>query len=498
MTLRDGAATTEVDVLVVGAGLSGIGVASHVARETPDQSMLILERRAAIGGTWDLFRYPGVRSDSDMYTFGYDFKPWHGTKVLADGASIRGYVEETAAENGLTDKIRFGRRVVRAEWSSAEGRWTVTAETESGTETYVARFLAGCTGYYDYDNGFRPAFPGEESFEGTFVHPQFWPEDLDYAGKRVVVIGSGATAITLVPAMAEKAEHVTMLQRSPTYIMSLPSQDPVAVALAKARVPLATRYKIGRARNVALQRGMYALSRSKPAVAKSIVLNALKLHLGRSVDIKHFTPSYNPWDQRLCVVPDGDLFKVLKSHKADVVTDHIETFTPKGIRLRSGQELEADIVVTATGLVIQLAGGAEVVVDGEVVDTRDRMLYKGAMMTGVPNATFVIGYTNASWTLKADLIARFFTRLIGTLAERPDEYAVVHADADAYTEFSVLGEALTSGYIQRGDAVMPRQGKKAPFRQLNNYYADVKQLKDDPAADGALEFCRSGAAVAAI
>jgi cation diffusion facilitator CzcD-associated flavoprotein CzcO len=493
--------TAEVDVLVVGAGLSGIGVAAHLARDNADQSVLILERRQAIGGTWDLFRYPGVRSDSDMYTFGYDFKPWHGTKVLADGASIRGYVQETAEENGLMDKIRFGRRVVRAEWSSEAGRWTVTAQTDDGaTETYSARFLAGCTGYYDYDNGFRPSFPGEESFEGTFVHPQFWPEDLDYAGKRVVVIGSGATAITLVPAMASgpgAAEHVTMLQRSPTYVVSLPSQDPVAVALEKAKVPAATRYKVGRARNVALQRGMYKLSKSKPAAARKIVLAGIKAQLGKKVDLKHFSPTYNPWDQRLCVVPDGDLFKVLKSHKADIVTDTIETFTPKGIKLKGGQEIEADIVITATGLTIQLFGGADLVVDGEKVETHDRLFYKGTLFSGVPNAMFVIGYTNASWTLKADLLARFFSKLVGQLSRRPDEYYVVEAGPDDAAPHSIMGESLTSGYIQRGDAVMPRQGKRAPFKQLDSYYADVKQMKPGPVEDGALTFRKVGAPVAA-
>ncbi|GAB2976741.1 flavin-containing monooxygenase [Nocardioides montaniterrae] len=488
--------TAEVDVLVVGAGLSGIGVAAHLARDNADQSVVILERRQAIGGTWDLFRYPGVRSDSDMYTFGYDFKPWHGTKVLADGASIRGYVEETARENGLTDKIRFGRRVVRAEFSSETGRWTVTAQTEDGgTETYSARFLSGCTGYYDYDNGFRPSFPGEESFEGQLVHPQFWPENLDYAGKRVVVIGSGATAITLVPAMATgpgAAEHVTMLQRSPTYVVTVPSQDPVAGLLEKAKVPPAARYKIGRARNVALQRGMYKLSKSRPAAARKVVLAGIKAQLGKKVDLKHFSPSYNPWDQRLCVVPDGDLFKVLKSHKADIITDRIESFTPTGIRLQSGQEIEADIVITATGLQIQLFGGAEMVVDGEVVETHDRLFYKGTLFSGVPNAMFVIGYTNASWTLKADLLARFFSRLVTRMSKRPDEYYTVEADADAYSEHSIMGESLNSGYIQRGDAIMPRQGTRAPFKQLDSYYADAKQMRPDPDADGALTFRKVG------
>ncbi|GAB3859862.1 NAD(P)/FAD-dependent oxidoreductase [Nocardioides maradonensis] len=488
--------TVEVDVLVVGAGLSGIGVASHLSRDNAGTSLLVLERRQAIGGTWDLFRYPGVRSDSDMYTFGYDFKPWHGTKVLADGASIRGYVEETARENGLMDKIRFGRKVVRADWSSDTGRWAVTAVTDEGiTETYSARFLAGCTGYYDYDNGHRPTFPGEETFTGQFVHPQFWPEDLDYAGKRVVVIGSGATAITLVPAMASgpnAAEHVTMLQRSPTYILSLPSHDPVALGLEKAKVPADVRYKIGRARNVALQRGMYKLSKSKPAVARRLVLQQIKAQLGRKVDMKHFTPRYNPWDQRLCVVPNGDLFRVLKSHKADIVTDRIASFTPTGIKLEGGDEIQADIVVTATGLVIQLFGGAEMYVDGEKVETHDHLLYKGTMFTGVPNAMFVIGYTNASWTLKADLLARFFSKLVARMQKNPGEYAVVQAGADDADDHSIMGESLTSGYIERGDVIMPRQGKRIPFRQLDSYYADVKLHKGEVDADGALEFRKIG------
>jgi cation diffusion facilitator CzcD-associated flavoprotein CzcO len=366
-------------------------------------------------------------------------------------------------------------------------------------ETYVARFLSGCTGYYDYDNGHRPSFPGEESFQGKFVHPQFWPEDLDYAGKRVVVIGSGATAITLVPAMASgagAAEHVTMLQRSPTYILSLPSHDPVAVSLEKARVPAAVRYRIGRARNVALQRGLYKMSRSKPAVARRLLLDGVKAQLGRKVDMKHFSPSYNPWDQRLCVVPNGDLFRVLKSHKADIVTDRVASFTPTGIKLEGGDEIPADIVVTATGLSIQLFGGAEMYVDGEQVETHDHLLYKGTMFSGVPNAMFVIGYTNASWTLKADLLARFFSKLVARMSKHGDEYAVVRAGADDADDHSIMGGVLTSGYIERGEARMPRQGKRVPFKQLDSYYADQKLHKGAIEADGALEFRRIGEPVA--
>ncbi|TQM33074.1 flavin-containing monooxygenase [Nocardia bhagyanarayanae] len=482
--------TRHVDVLIIGAGLSGIGVACHLTRERTGRSYAILERRSAIGGTWDLFKYPGIRSDSDMYTFGYGFRPWHGTKVLADGPHIRQYVEDTAAEYGVTEHIRFGRKVTTARWSSETELWTVTAldEQTGATEEWTSNFLVGCTGYYDYDKGYRPEFPGEENFRGQIVHPQHWPEDLDYRGKRVVVIGSGATAITLIPAMADDAAHVTMLQRSPTYITALPADDPVAVGMKAAKVPAKLAYRIGRARNIALQRASFQLSRTNPAAAKKLLLAAVRLQVGADLDMRHFTPTYNPWDQRLCVVPNGDLFKVLRSGKASIATDRIDTFTETGIRLASGEELEADIVISATGLTVQMLGGASLEIDGEPVVTRDRVVYKGALLDGVPNAMMVLGYTNASWTLKADLAAEYFCRLLNHLkANGLTKFVAVAKDGDRGAD-SVMGGALTSGYIKRGDAVMPRQGTNGPWQVVNNYFRDRALLRKAPLEDGVLTF----------
>ncbi|MER6096075.1 NAD(P)/FAD-dependent oxidoreductase [Streptomyces sp. NPDC001728] len=482
-----------VDVLIIGAGLSGVSAACHLETGNPGTTYAVLERRAAIGGTWDLFRYPGIRSDSDMYTFGYGFRAWHGTKVLADGSDIRRYVRATAEEHGVGDRILFGRRAVRADWSSDEGRWTVETvdETTGATEVRTARFLVGATGYYDYDAGHRPEFPGEERFGGTFLHPQHWPEDLDHTGKRVVVIGSGATAITLVPAMAGAAAHVTMLQRSPTYIMALPADDPVSVVLRRLRVPARLVHRIGRARNIALQRGLYALSRKAPRTMRRILLAGVRARLGKSVDMRHFTPAYKPWDQRLCVVPGGDLFTTLRSGRASVVTDHIETFTETGVKVGSGEEIPADIVVTATGLRMQLAGGMQMAVDGKPVVTRDHLLYKGVMLDGVPNLAMIIGYTNASWTLKADLASGYVSRLLAHM-DRHGHTSVtpVAAEADRST-VSVMGESLASGYIARGDTIMPRQGTRDPWRIRNDYYRDRRALSRSPIEDRALRFDRT-------
>ena len=429
-----------------------------------------------------------------MLTFGYNFRPWVGTKVLADGPSIKQYVADTAAEHGVAEHIRFGRRVVKASWSTEAGRWTVEVDAEGGREVYTSQFLVGATGYYNYDEGYRPVFPGEDTFcgaGGQVVHPQFWPEDLDYAGKRVVIIGSGATAITLVPAMATgdgAAGHVTMLQRSPTYVMPVPEHDPVASPLAKLRVPTGVIYRSGRVRNIVLQQAIYRLCRARPALARKVLLAAVRAQLRGRVDMKHFTPSYDPWDERLCVVPNGDLFRVLRRGDASIVTDHIETFTETGIRLKSGEEIEADIVVSATGLQIQLAGGAEVEVDGELVDTRERMLYKGVLMDGVPNSMFVIGYTNASWTLKADLASEYFSRLIKHMdAHGHDQVLPVADDADR-SDVSVMGASMRSGYIQRGDAVMPRQGKRAPWQIRNDYFRDAPLLRRGAIEDPVLCF----------
>ncbi|MBF6181454.1 flavin-containing monooxygenase [Nocardia otitidiscaviarum] len=482
--------TRHVDVLIIGAGLSGIGVACHLTRERTGHSYLVLERRTAIGGTWDLFRYPGIRSDSDVCTYGYEFRPWTGTKVLAEGPEIRRYIEDTAVEYGVVPHIRFGRRVTTAAWSGTDRRWTVTAvdEATGATETYTADFLVGCTGYYDYDHGYRPEFPGEKDFRGPIVHPQHWPEDLDYRDKRVVVIGSGATAITLIPAMAADTAHITMLQRSPTYIATLPAEDPVAVALRWAKLPAALAYRAGRARNILLQRAVYRLSRNHPGLVRALLLAAVRRQLGPDADMRDFTPDYQPWDQRLCVVPDGDLFAALRSGRASVVTDRIDTFTDTGIRLASGRELPADIVVSATGLDIQLFGGAQLVVDGQTVRMHDRLLHKGTMIDGVPNAMVVLGYTNASWTLKADLAAEYLCRLLRYLRAHGHTTVVARAAEGDRAETSVLGDVLTSGYIRRADAVMPRQGTRAPWRVLDDYFADRAVLRDEPIDDGILTF----------
>ena len=482
-----------VDVLIVGAGISGIGTGCHLTRECPDTSFVILERRDAIGGTWDLFRYPGIRSDSDMYSFAYHFRPWHDTKILADGPKIKRYVEDTAAEYGVTDKIRFRRKVTRASWSSDESRWTVEATDEATgqTERYSAKYVVGATGYYSYDRGYRPEFPGEKDFKGTIVHPQFWPEDLDYRDKNVVVIGSGATAITLVPAMAGTAKHVTMVQRTPTYVVALPSVDPIAQNMYRAKLPGNLVYKVGRARNIAIQRGFYQLTRSRPEIARKLVLGWIRSQTRGKVDMKHFSPPYNPWDQRICVAPSGDLFRELRRGRASIVTDHIERFTSDGITLKSGEHLRADIIVTATGLQLELLGGVQADVDGEPVDPHDRVIYKGVMLEGVPNAMMILGYTNASWTLKADLAAEWFCRLIKHMdAKRYAKVVAIAEDTDRADE-SVMSTALQSGYVQRAESIMPRQGTRKPWKVLNDYVRDAPALRRGRIDDGVLQFSRA-------
>lgn len=479
-----------VDVLVVGAGISGISAACHVLRDNPGASVVVLERRARVGGTWDLFRYPGIRSDSDMATFGFGFRPWRQARILAEGADIRNYVEDAAADAGVLERIRFGRRAISADFSHTDGRWTVDVEDETTgeRESYSAGYLVGATGYYDYDEPYRPEFPGEADYRGTLVHPQQWPEDLDHTDRRVVVIGSGATAITLLPALAGAAAGVTMLQRSPTYILALPEVDPVTSLLQKLRAPARLTHAIARTRNIALQRGSYAFCRKYPRLARKVLLGLVRVRAGKSVDMRHFSPRYKPWDQRLCVVPGGDLFKVLRSGKAAIATDHIDTFTADGIRLKSGEELKADIVVTATGLNVRLLGGMALTVDGDPVDVTNRVLYKAVLLEGVPNMSLVIGYTNASWTLKADLAAGYTARLVAHMRRHGHDIATpVARDADR-SEFSVMGEALTSGYIARADKAMPRQGTRDPWRLWNNYYRDRAMLRGAPIEDAPLRF----------
>ncbi|HZZ97345.1 MAG TPA: NAD(P)/FAD-dependent oxidoreductase [Jatrophihabitantaceae bacterium] len=482
-----------VDVLILGAGISGIGAACHLTRDFPQRSYAILERRHNIGGTWDLFRYPGVRSDSDMYTFGFNFRPWLDTKVLADGTSIRNYVNETAAEYGVPEHITFGRKATDASWSSEDGRWTVSAVDEAGgaSETWTSDFLIVCTGYYDYDKGYRPELPGEHDFAGTLIHPQHWPDDLEYRDKRVVVIGSGATAVTLVPAMAQDAAHVTMLQRSPTYIVSLPAVDKISLAMRRV-LPDKFNYRLARGRNILIQRAMYRFAQRRPAWMRKLVLAGARKHLGDDADLAHFNPKYNPWDQRLCVVPDGDLFNSLRSGKADIVTDTIDTFTPDGIRLTSGAELKADIVVVATGLQMQLFGGATLHVDGAPVAINRKLTYKGVLLEDVPNAAIVFGYTNASWTLKADLASEYVVRLLRYMDANGYTRAVARASDEERGTDSVMS-GLDSGYVRRGDEQLPRQGKRAPWRVLNDYLRDAPMMRRGRIDDGVLQFSRTPA-----
>jgi cation diffusion facilitator CzcD-associated flavoprotein CzcO len=481
-------AEQHVDVLIVGAGVSGISAACHLVRECPGKSFAILERRRDIGGTWDLFRYPGIRSDSDMLTFGFNFRPWRDTKVLADGPAIRGYLRDTVREYGIEEKIRFGVRVVRAAWSSVDDVWTVEARDEATGECaqWTANFLIAGTGYYDYDNGYRPDFPGEERFTGTLVHPQHWPEDLAYQGKRVVIIGSGATAVTLMPALADEAEHVTMLQRSPTYIVSLPARDRIAAAMQRV-LPTRLVYRLARGRNIAAQRLIYALARARPDSVRAFVAKGVQRHLGPDVDMRDFTPKYEPWDQRLCIVPDGDLFRAVRSGRAEIVTDRIRTFTERGIELESGRHLDADIVVVATGLNVQLLGGAALEVDGEPVPVNERVTYRAVLLEGVPNAALIFGYVNASWTLKADLAAEYACRLIKHMDRHGYRKAVVHATGADRTGQSVMS-ALNSGYVRRGNDRLPRQGTNGPWKVSNNYLRDVPVLRRAPIDDGIIQF----------
>ncbi len=485
-----------VDVLIVGAGLSGIGAASHLRRECPGKSFTLLESRGAVGGTWDLFRYPGVRSDSDMFTLGYSFRPWTDAKAIADGASIREYVVATARENGIDQHIRFHHRVVRAEWSSATARWTVTATRTdpgtgaTGTVVLSCSFLQVCSGYYRYDQGYSPEFAGAEDFAGRIVHPQHWPEDLDHSGKRVVVIGSGATAVTLVPSMAETAAHVTMLQRSPSYIAALPGRDALADRLRR-RLPAVTAYRLIRWKNVLFSMATFQLSRRRPKLMKSILRKGAVAALPEGYDVDtHFAPSYNPWDQRLCVVPDGDLFAAISGGRAEVVTDRIERFTATGIALESGTELPADIIVTATGLNLLAIGGMELSVDGREVTLSETLAYKGMMLSGVPNFSLTVGYTNASWTLKADLVAQYVCRLIQHMdAGGYQSVTPVAPDLDSPEALAPLID-LESGYVQRSVGLLPRQGPSAPWRLHQNYLRDLRLMRRGPVTD-AVRFGRA-------
>ncbi|MDH6197646.1 monooxygenase [Mycobacterium frederiksbergense] len=495
-----------LDVLIVGSGVTGIGAAYYLQREHPGRSYAILEARGASGGTWDLFRYPGIRSDSDLHTFGYQFKPWRDESAIADGAKILDYLRETAAENGIDKLVRFHHKVLGAAWSSADARWVVDIErTEPAGDAELiqisANWLFSGGGYYRYDEGYTPHFEGQERFTGQIVHPQHWPEDLDYTGKKVVIIGSGATAITLLPAMAEKAGHVTMLQRSPTYVMPVPGKD-VFANTARKLLGDKRGYALARRKNILKQRGVYEFCQRYPKLARRVIryVNASKLPKGYPVD-EHFSPAYNPWDQRLCAVPDSDLFDALSDGSAAVVTDRIATFTETGIRLESGRELDADIIVTATGLNLQAFGGISLSVDGEPVNLHDTVIYKGMMLSGVPNFVFGFGYTNSSWTLKIDLVCEHLCRLL------------THMDAAGYdTARPVFDQNLPtrpmldfgSNYVQRAASDLPLQGFEQPWLMSMNYSTDIKVLREGPVVDPNLKLtasvqtgARHGAAVTA-
>jgi monooxygenase len=476
-----------LDVLIVGAGLSGVGAACQLQDRLPGKSFAVLEAREAIGGTWDLFRYPGIRSDSDMFTLGYRFKPWMAGRAIADGASIRAYIEETAAEHGITQRIRLGHRVTGAQWSSEKARWTVDVKLRSGEAVQMScRFLYWCSGYYSYQRGFSPQFPGSERFAGEIIHPQQWPEDLDPAGQRVVVVGSGATAVTLVPALATQAAHVTMLQRSPTYIITVPSEDRLARRL-RGRLPSRTAYAVVRSKNIALSTLVYELSRRHPELMKRLIRKGVEAQLPNEFDLdSHFTPRYEPWDQRLCLVPDADLFRALGSGRASIVTDRIETFTETGVRLASGAELQADIVITATGLNLELFGGATLHVDGAQVELADTVAYKGTMLSGVPNLALALGYTNASWTLKCDLIAEYVCRLLAHMDGRGYTHCVPRAPADGQPRSPILD--LKSGYVLRAIDWLPRQGARPPWRLHQNYLRDIGLFRRAPLEDEGIVF----------
>ena len=489
------------DVIVVGAGISGIGAGYYLQRDCPDKSYAILEGRENIGGTWDLFRYPGIRSDSDMFTLGFAFKPWTEQKAIADGPSILNYLNETADQYGIRDKIRFGHHVKSAEWDSATATWTVHAEIGEKAEpvTFACNFLFMCSGYYNYEAGYTPEWPGMENFGGTWVHPQHWPQDLDYKDKQVLVVGSGATAVTLVPAMLDGENppaHVTMLQRTPTYMVSRPSSDKVANGLRKV-LPSKLAYKIIRWRNVLMQQFIFRRARTKPEGVKEHLRKALEAELGPDFDYDtHFAPPYNPWEQRLCLVPDSDFFRVINEGKSEIVTDHIETFTEGGVKLKSGREIAADIVVTATGLDLQMAGGLDVKVDGEAINFGDKVTYKAMMFDGVPNFAISFGYTNASWTLRADLTCEYVARLLNHMGKTGTDYAVPRLPADEQIE-RLPWVDFSSGYFKRAEDKLPWQGDKGVWRNLQNYPKDVKELRKAPITDDAMHFEKASGAAAA-
>jgi cation diffusion facilitator CzcD-associated flavoprotein CzcO len=480
--------TEHLDVLIVGAGLSGVCAGHYLRTDCPWASWAIFEARDSMGGTWDLFRYPGVRSDSDMFTLGFPFRPWQSARMIAEGSDILQYIKDTAAEEGIDRNVRFAHRVTGASWSTDDACWHVTAvRTDTGEAIELTcGFLLSCGGYYRYDRGYQPDFVGADRFEGPIIHPQFWPEGLDTSGKRIAVIGSGATAVTLVPSLARTAAHVTMVQRSPTYVASVPATNPLVAAVQQV-LPDRTAATTVRWLHALGTQGMYGFSQRYPSLVKRLLRLGLRLQLPRGYDVDtHFTPRYNPWDERMCVVPGGDLFKAIASRRATVVTDHIDAFTERGLRLQSGSEVEADIIVTATGLELQFVGGIDLVVDGEPVDLADRLTYKGMMLEGVPNLALAIGYTNASWTLKCDLTCQYVCRLLNHLrSTRLRQCTPVNRDVEVVAE-PLLD--LQSGYIQRAADRLPQQGSKFPWRVYQSFLADYRATKLKSVDDGVMQF----------
>lgn len=480
---------TDFDIVVIGAGLSGIGAACHFKRECPTKSIAIFEGRERMGGTWDLFRYPGVRSDSDMFTLGYNFKPWTHGKPIADGNDIKSYIQETAQDHNLEQLIQYSKRIINANWSTSEGIWTLDVEDQltKKIEKVTTNFVLSCTGYYNYAHGYQPDFPGLDQFKGQMIHPQKWPENLDYAGKKVVVIGSGATAVTVAPAMTDKAEQVTMLQRSPTYVMAIPQHDAM-LNLFRKIMPESWVYRLIRARNVSFTWMFYSYCQKFPNSARRLILKLIKKEVGPDFDMKHFSPSYAPWDERLCAVPDGDLFAAIREKKLSVVTDNIESFTENGIKLKSGEELEADIVISATGLDVQLFGNMKIEVDGQPFNYSEKMVYRGLLVEDLPNFGLVFGYTNASWTLKSDLISKWVCRVINRMDQTgtPVVTAINTDNTITHTPFV----DMQSGYIQRALGKVPQQGSKLPWKLYQNYVLDTFSLKFSKLDDGFLKFSK--------
>jgi len=479
------------DVVIVGAGISGIGAACHLQAQCPDKTFTILESRKQSGGTWDLFQYPGIRSDSDMHTLGFNFKPWTDAKSIADGPSIKRYLTETIAEHDLSQHIQYEHKVLSADWSSENATWTVTTEHTGETRQFCCNFLMMCSGYYNYDTPYTPDFKDQQAFRGEVIHPQHWPKDLDYKDKKVVVIGSGATAMTLVPAMAEEAARVTMLQRSPTYVVARPDQDKIANTLRKL-LPDSVAYALTRFKNTQLQHFMYHRMRKEPQKMKKGLIGLVREALGPDYDVeKHFTPKYNPWDQRLCLIPNGDLFKSIKKGKTHVVTDHVDSFTENGVKLTSGEELEADIIVTATGLNMQVMGGSTFSVDGRPVNFADTVSYKGMMYAEIPNLIQTFGYINASWTLRADLTAEYACRVINHMDALGVRQCTPRLRAeDTNMTMRPWIEDFSAGYMQRTMDLMPKQGDKDPWRNTQNYALDKKIIRKAPLEDGALLFAK--------